>query len=113
MAKRKSKYNASKLEVDGIIFDSKKEAAHYNVLKERLDKGEISNLRMQVPYELIPRQLNSKGKVEERACTYVADFVFEENGEEKVVDTKGMRLSDYKIKRKLMLWLKGIKIIEV
>ena len=69
--------------------------------------GKISNLQRQVKYELIPKQDG------ERACTYVADFVYiDANGETVVEDTKGVRTDAYKIKRKLMLWVHQIKIKE-
>ena len=118
-----NKYHANKTVVDGIAFDSKKEAQRYQELKLLVKAGEISDLRMQVEYVLIPEQREpytigkrggiTKGKVIERKCSYVADFVYKENGETVVEDVKGMRLQDYKIKRKLMLYLNGIRIREV
>ena len=74
--------------------------------------GEIDNLERQVKFELIPTQ-KKNGKVLERACSYVADFVYNENGEQVVEDTKGIRTEAYKIKRKMMRWLYGIEIKEV
>lgn len=118
-----NKYHAKKTVVDGITFDSSKEAHRYQELKMLEKAGEISDLRMQVEYVLIPEQREpytigkrggiTKGKVIERKCSYVADFVYKENGETVVEDVKGMRLQDYKIKRKLMLYLNGIRIREV
>lgn len=103
-----SKYKASKVEIDGIVFDSKREASRYCELRLLERTGEISNLEMQKRYELIPKQ----GK--ERAVHYVADFVYKNKaGVEVVEDTKGMRTRDYIIKRKLMLWVHGITIKEV
>lgn len=61
---------------------------------------------------MIPTQ-KKNGKVVERACSYVADFVYNENGEQVVEDTKGIRTEAYKIKRKMMRWLYGIEIKEV
>jgi hypothetical protein len=49
-----SKYNSRKTTVDGITFDSKKEARRYLVLKKMEQDGEIKNLRLQVPVELVP-----------------------------------------------------------
>lgn len=107
-----SKYHAKKTEVDGITFASRKEAQKYCELKV-LEKGHIiENLRMQVPYELIPTQ-RENGKVVERPCKYIADFVYEQDGKTHVVDTKGMRTDAYIIKRKLMLHVHGIRIEEV
>ena len=54
-----------------------------------------------------------KGKVIEQKCSYIADFVYTENGEKVVEDTKGFRTKDYIIKRKLMLYIHGIRIQEV
>ena len=120
----KNKYNAKKVTFDGITFDSKKEGLHYLLLKDMERKGEISNLRLQVPYELLPAiyrdeivHLKTKDKIErrlvQRAVNYVADFVYEKDGREVVVDTKGLRLADYILKKKMMLALKGIEITEI
>lgn len=86
--------------------------------------GIISNLREQVSFELIPSQYATCGtdlkghpvkKCIERACRYVADFVYTDNqtGQTIVEDTKGIRTKEYIIKRKLMLYLHGIRIKEV
>lgn len=107
-----SKYKAKKTVIDGITFDSKKEANRYVELKQMELNGEISNLQLQVPYELIPKQVID-GKVVERACKYLADFQYNKEGETIVEDTKGMRLSDYIIKRKLMLHKYNIRIVEI
>lgn len=114
-----SKYHAKKTEVDGIVFDSKKEAQRYNQLKVMEKFGLICNLKRQCKYELIPAQYID-GKCVERAVTYVADFEYEvlkdpkiPTGTHIVEDVKGMRTKDYIIKRKLMLHLQGIRITEV
>lgn len=85
--------------------------------------GEIQNLERQVKFVLIPAQREpdtigsrggvKKGKVIEREVSYVADFVYKQNGEQIVEDTKGFRTKDYVIKRKLMLWVHGIRICEI
>jgi hypothetical protein len=93
-------------------FDSKKE---YNRAQDLflLEKiGEISNLELQVPYELIPKQVDSSGKVIERPIKYIGDFRYTENGQVVVEDCKGVRTRDYVIKRKLMLFRFGIRIRE-
>lgn len=125
MRHRDSKYHNSRVEVDGIRFDSKKEAKRYLELKALEDAGKITDLKRQVRFNLIPSQYEYiwsdkkgdyvKGKCLERQCDYVADFVYFDNETcEKVVeDTKGMRLKDYIIKRKLMLHLYDIRISEV
>lgn len=102
-----SKFKANKTILDGIQFDSKREAKRYSELKLLERAGVIQNLRLQVKFELIPKQQG------ERACTYIADFVYEENGQTVVEDAKGMKTKDYIIKRKLMLWIHGIKIREI
>lgn len=101
-----NKYRNKKVIVDGISFDSKKEAARYKELRMLERAGIILNLQLQVPFELIPKQDG------ERACTYKADFVYEQNGKKVVEDTKGMKTDVYKIKRKLMLYRYGIEIKE-
>lgn len=108
-----SKYNAQKTTVDGITYDSRKEAIRAQELRLMLRAGIISNLREQVPYELIPAQKNEYGKVIERAVIYKADFVYGEKGKTVVEDTKGVRTKEYVIKRKLMLYEYGIRIREV
>ena len=108
-----SKYNAQKTTVDGITYDSRKEAQRAQELRLMLKAGIISNLREQVPYELIPAQKNEYGKVVERAVIYKADFVYDEKGKTVVEDTKGVRTKEYIIKRKLMLYEYGIRIREV
>lgn len=96
--KRNGKYNAYKTTIDGITYDSKFEAARHQELKLLERAKMVSDLRRQVKFELIPKQ---KG---ERACCYIADFVYTEDGRKIVEDTKSpaMRTKDYVIKRKLM-----------
>ena len=112
VAQNGSKYGNKNVVVDGIQFDSKREARRYLDLKAMEIAGLIQNLRLQVKYELIPAQ-RIDGKVVERSCDYVADFVYDQNGEAIVEDTKGHRTKDYIIKRKLMLHVHGIRIREV
>ncbi len=103
-----NKYGAKKVKApDGQVFDSTKEFQRYGVLLLLERAGKISNLRRQVSFELIPKQDG------ERACTYIADFVYTDaNGDLIVEDSKGFRTDAYKIKRKLMLWVHGIRIKE-
>ena len=102
--KKQNKYKANKTEIDGIIFDSYKEAARYKELLMLEKLNMITDLRRQVVYTLIPEQRDETGKIAERAVTYKADFVYKrmDTGEEIIEDTKGMRTKDYIIKRKLM-----------
>ena len=120
-----AKYKNTKTIVDGITFDSKKEAKRWTELKLLESAGVISDLRRQVRFELIPAQREPdtigsrggiiKGKLIERKVEYVADFVYRDTGTGEIVveDTKGIQTKDYKIKRKLMLWVHGIRIREV
>lgn len=107
------KYGNKKVVVDGIKFDSKKEAARYKELCLLERAGTIQNLKTQVKFVLIPSQKGENGKVIERECSYIADFVYRQNGQIIVEDTKGFRTKDYIIKRKLMLYVHGIKINEI
>lgn len=124
----KNKYNSKKIIVDGAKFDSKKEAERYKELKTLERAGRIKNLQRQVKYVLIPAQYepsdevfvkgkkkgkSKKGRLIERECAYYADFVYCCNGENIVEDTKGMRTPEYIIKRKLMLYIHGIRIREL
>lgn len=124
-----SKYKSKKITYDGITFDSKKECSRYKELKALEKAGIITDLALQVKFVLIPEQREytneiykkgpkkgcfKKGKILERECSYYADFVYWTlEGLRVVEDTKGMRTADYKIKRKLMLYMHGVKIREV
>ena len=111
-AQKRSKYHAKKVRIDGITFDSKAEAERWFQLVWLQSVGKISNLQRQVEFTLIPAQ-NIDGKCVERACKYKADFVYLEDGKRVVEDVKGMKTKDYIIKRKLMLYVHGIRIREV
>lgn len=103
-----AKYGNTKVNVDGKHFDSKREAARWQELRLLERAGEISDLRRQVRYELVPKMSG------ERPVDYIADFVYrDKNGNEVVEDVKGVRTPVYIIKRKLMLWRHGIRIREV
>lgn len=107
-----SKYKNIKTTVLGKTFSSKHEAYRYRELKILLDAGEISDLQLQVPYELIP-SFKLEGETY-RGIKYVADFVYKDkNGNIVVEDAKGMRTEVYKLKRKLMAYVHKIKIKEV
>lgn len=107
----KSKYHSRKVTKDGITFDSVKEYRRWMELSLLEKAGKITDLQRQVRFILIPSQ-RIDGKLVERECTYIADFVYYENGNRIVEDAKGFRTEAYKIKRKLML-MKGIRIREV
>lgn len=123
---RYQKYHASKTIVDGISFDSRKEANRWKALIRLEEEGKIHDLERQVPFELTPpiREPDStgprggkiKGKLLERASYYVADFVYTDSeGNHVVEDVKSpaTRTPVYILKRKIMLWRHGIQIKEV
>lgn len=97
-------------------FDSIKEFKRYLLLREEEKCGRIRNLQRQVKFELIPKQTDSKGKLLERACYYIADFVYERQGKQVVEDVKSritVSVATFVIKRKLMLYKHNILIKEV
>lgn len=117
-----NKYHSRKAVVDGITFDSGREACRYQQLKLLEKANKITGLELQVKFELLPAQYEEtvevftkgpkkgqpkRGKCIEKAVFYVADFVFCENGRMIVEDAKGCRTKDYIIKRKLFRWRYG------
>ena len=124
---RRNKYNASKVVANGEIYESKKEAVRGTELALLEKAGAIQNLRRQVKFVLIPAQREPDtfgprggrkvGRTIEQELAYVADFVYERDGQTVVEDVKGYRDGGayriFSIKRKLMLYLKGIRIKEV
>lgn len=121
------KYNNTKVEYDGIKFDSKKEMQRYIVLKDAENSGVISNLELQVKYELIPavrekyiEHLKTKDKVKTRTLqlpiTYTCDFQYLKNGVLIVEDVKAspkMLPKEFVLKEKMMFAFRGIKIKKV
>lgn len=105
-----NKYRNIKTEVDGILFHSKKEAMRYGILKMLERGGAISELKMQVAFELIP-SIIIQGK-KKPALRYIADFTYVENGKWIVEDVKGALTDVYKIKRHLMKYFRNIDILE-
>lgn len=123
-----SKYGNRKVMVDGIVFDSVREARRYKELKALEATGALRDLQRQVKYTLIPEQRDfcneiytrgrnkgcfKPGKLLEKECSYIADFVYTRDGKTVVEDAKGVRTDVYRIKRKLMLWVHGIVVHEV
>lgn len=119
----RTKYHSQKVTRDGMTFDSVKEYKRYQELLLLERAGAIQDLKRQVEYILIPAQREQdtvgkrggiiKGKTIEQKCSYVADFVYTENGQSVVEDTKGFKTKDYIIKRKLMLYVHGVNIKEI
>jgi hypothetical protein len=97
---RRSKFGAKATIVDGKRFASRKEARRYQELVALERAGRIEQLKTQVRYRLV------------QTVVYVADFVYVENGETVVEDTKGFKTPTYKQKRRLMLDQHGIEIRE-
>ena len=96
---KQNKYHNKKVEYDGIKFDSVKEKNRYIGLKQLERLGVIQNLQRQVKYELQPSfKLNGKTI---RSITYIADFVYIQDGVEIIEDVKGMRTKEYLLKKKL------------
>ena len=126
------KYGNKKIKNAFGTYDSELEYARFIFLSNRQKEGEISDLRRQVEYLLIPaqygteiRHLKTKDKemrvLLERPCSYIADFVYERNGETIVEDCKGedkkykgnrfsTETAAFKIKKKLMLYIHKIQI---
>ena len=103
-----NKYHNKKTVIDGITFDSGKEASRYCELKLLQKAGEIQGLQLQVPFVLMPK--NEKG----RAIKYIADFVYWDNKRNRKVieDVKGVKTAVYKLKKRMMAEL-GHEIVEV
>ena len=122
---KRRKYGNKKIDFDGEVFDSMKEYWRYIELKHYQSEGKIKNLQRQVKYILIPAQREpdiigkrggiKKGRLLEREVAYYADFVYElaDTGALIVEDTKGMRTTEYILKRKMMLYFHGIRIKEI
>ncbi len=131
---RQRKYGNRKTTIGGKEFDSKKESCRFQELQLLQWSGQIQNLQTQVKYVLIPTQREASfevyksgpnkgrrkpGKVVEHECSYVADFVYTQDGETVVEDVKGYRdpssaaYAKFVIKRKLMLERYGIRVKEV
>lgn len=135
--KNNTKLNNATVTIDGITFQSIKEGNRYCELKLLQRAGKISNLELQKRYELIPAQYETvetgeyykvgakKGQPKtkevciEQSVVYIADFVYTENGKTIVEDVKGFRdpssapYAKFVMKRKMMLWIHGIKVKEV
>lgn len=124
MFQTETKYHSKKVTVGGETFDSSREYRRFCELKLLQRAGKISDLQRQVEFVLIPTQREpgeigprggvKPGKVIEKECAYIADFVYvNDKGETVVEDTKGFKTKDYIIKRKLMLYVHGIRIQEI
>jgi hypothetical protein len=128
--RRKAKYGNRKIIKDGQTFDSVKEARRWFELCLLEKAGEITDLRRQVEFPLLPTQREEStevykrgenkgkpkpGKVIEKPVVYIADFVYKHTATGKTIveDTKGFKTKDYILKRKMLLYFHNIKIREV
>jgi len=113
MRKYKMKYKNQKIMIDGIKFDSKREAEYFLYLKQLQKDGLISDLELQPKFELQPH-FKFNGKMV-RAINYIADFRYYDvkKGEYVVVDVKGMKTDVYKLKKKLFEYKYNTEIVEV
>ena len=119
------KYGNRKLKFGENTFDSMKEYRRYLDLLAMENEGKIKELQRQVKYLLIPAQREpstigarggiKKGKLLEREVAYYADFVYRLADTDTLVveDTKGVRTTEYILKRKMMLFFHGIRIKEI
>lgn len=107
IAEKRHKYGAKKVEIDGITFDSIKEGRRYRELKMLEAAGLITDLKLQVPFEL-----NEGGT---HSVKYIADFQYIDvmTSARITEDAKGYRTKEYLKKRRLMLKIHNIKIKEV
>ena len=110
------KYRNKETKILGTKFDSRREAARYVELLAMQRAGEIYELDCQSAFELIPAQVACSGK-KERGVTYIADFSYRRRDGSRVVeDVKSpvtAKLPAYIIKRKLMLRVHGIEVVEI
>ena len=108
----KAKYHNSKTIVDGIKFDSKKEATRYTELKLLLKNGEIKELELQPRYMLQPKYKKNNKTI--RSIEYVADFTYiDNNGKRIVEDVKGIKTEVYKLKKKMFEYRYNLEITEI
>jgi len=107
------KYRNKPTTVGDRTFSSKREAARYIDLCLMQKAGEISDLRLQVPFVLLTGAKYRDGSRARPAIRYVADFVYRDrDGKQIIEDVKGLRTDVYKIKRHMMLVLRGLEILE-
>lgn len=110
----RSKYGNVKTEANGVVYDSKKEAKRALELEQLEKAGEIHNLKRQVKYVLQPSFFFFGKTI--REISYVADFVYEEDGKVVVEDVKSDATRQnpvYKLKKKMLMYVHKIEIREV
>lgn len=110
----RNKYRNQKTIIDGVTFDSKREALYFLKLKALEAAGDIKSLKCQVKFDFPVNGQVLKYVDSNRVMKYIADFeYFDMYGNRKVVDVKGMKTRDYLIKKALMMACHGIEIEEV
>jgi hypothetical protein len=99
------KYRNIKTTVDGITFDSAKEARRYSELKLLERSGRITGLEVQPSFPIVINGV--------KVCTYKADFGYvDQIGSPVIEDCKGFKTPVYRLKKKLMLAVHGIEVLE-
>lgn len=111
--KRRSKFNARKVALDGITFDSAKEAHRYQQLQLEVRHGTVSDLKLQVDFPI-----HSTRPTGERVAVakYVADFTYTRHyadGDEEFIveDAKGVQTPEFRLKKKLVEVEHGVEIL--
>lgn len=115
-AAKRSKYNAQRIEKDGMKFDSVKEYKRYIELTALMQRGEISELKCQVKFVLAPKVKLEGEKRAKPELRYYADFTYLSNGQLIVEDVKSAvtrKLAGYRSKKHLMKTVHDIDIKEV
>ena len=114
---KRNKFNAQKVELDGMTFDSKKEHKRYIELKAMQQRGEISGLEHHTKFELAPKTKIEGEKRAKPALRYFADFTYYlSTGEYIVEDVKSAatrKLASYRNKKHLMKTVFNIDVREV
>ena len=115
-AAKQSKYRNVRTVVDGIVFDSKREAQYWAELKIRERAGDLVNLQRQVRYPLccLSHDYKINGEaIQVQVSEYVADYVYTDKNGQHVVDAKGKRTAMYQLKKKWLALQANIEIEEV
>jgi hypothetical protein len=111
--RRGQKYGNQKVVDQGITFDSKAEHKRWQYLVMLERAGEIKDLQLQTPFELIPAQVMANGR-KVRSTVYLADFTYQtKDGQFVCEDVKGAATDVWKLKQKLMLHVHGIEVQEI
>ena len=110
---KRNKYNNRKTEIDGITFDSEKEAMRYAELKMLEKNGIITELERQKKFELQPTFYYKGAK--QRPIYYVCDFFYKQDDKYIIEDVKSPITKNnavYKLKKKMMLY-RGYEVKEI